>query len=1627
MAIRGCGKLETIAQLYEGLDEDFKAELEASSDASCLFRLLKVPKSNILKPLVETLLRKYDCKKCVFAFGLYNLNVTLEDVLFLTGLPIWGEPVISSNSRDEQAFTRVFGEQMKRTLSMEQLRAIAIDVTKEHRKRKIAVLLIIISCFIVPSSDGQRVDTTYVQFVERLEEVDSYAWGAALLAFLYSGINKCKGVNPPKGAVDGNLWVLMEVLWSPYSSSLLPRSLQDQVQFGTLLAPLFCNNYVVHHRPHLVARQFNVFKERILSTLRWDEHEIQVKQNRGPRRQNFRKNYEKELQIWGEKQLAQDLMCRVPQVCVRRNARESIPYNDQHMRSSPDNHCSDHSTHANASLTEPHPHDSRPKRITKARDHLKKQKVNNDESEFRNWRRQIVSEIASSTCQEQDEEHIAATSAQNVRRESKEISSSEKNDRNIKKRKASDSNEFLCSSSSTESNSNHVSASLQDFEASSYGAKQDMDVCIAKRTRSKMGSIKKTSEVANVSLGSSVDSDSSPNDSGNDTSLDEDFEVEISNNDVELLSSHVEACEVRVENEEMDTTFHHETDAEEGLKEKINLKESSCSNQSNTKKGYDHSGDGTKERTEVTSLNSNLCAKTAFMPNEKKVPTGAKEATTVSHSKDGYDHSDDGTKERTEVISSDSHLCAKTAYMANEKKVPTGAKEATTVSHSKDGYDHSDDGAKEITELTNSDSHLCAKTAFMANEKKVPPGAMEAAPLSHSKDRYDHSDDGPNERTEETSSDSRGAKVAARLSHSDDGTKEITEAATTSDSHLSAKNKPVVLASEKKVPTGPKEAAPSSYSKDVYDHSDEGNKERTEAASSDSHDPAVTEAADMANVMEVPMKRKQVSSNQVKDLCIMLADAVLGGGLILASQTQTTLPWKFRFEDEVPEQVEKTEYEKEIDSLFCKLDSEWALEELQSFDYPKDILEKESSPPEETQHARCSRGKHELVLEDEEGLICIFCRHVELGPKDVMPEWAERTYRESERKRCSEPEQLLEYDELHIHPSTIDDADSRKSSTATGTVWSIKPGVLESMYEHQREGFEFLWKNLAGSINLDELKSTDPVGVGGCIISHAPGTGKTRLTIVFVETYFKMFPNCMPVIISPASTLLTWEEEFKKWNVEFPFHNLSNFELSGKENKAALELIPQTKIKEKEAIRMIKICSWSMGGSFLGISYNLFEKLTGERNTKEKRNKKRKYLDSYKEKMRKILLEKPGLVVLDEGHTPRNHRSSIWNVLLKLKTEKRVILSGTPFQNNFGELFNTLRIVRPAIADVLARKKLFGKTVVAKNMSSSRKHKGEHWQSSMISEDVDRAVEYLKTCMSPFVHLHKGDILQQSLPGLRDCIVLLKPPTLQNSLIERLQSSNNFIFQHKVSLISVHPYLFLHCETTEDAKIGIDMAAVEASKLNPHEGVKTRFLLELVRLSMAVKERVLVFSQYIQPLELIKEQLKEVFKWVEGKEILHIHGKQYQKQRQISINLFNDPQSASKIMLASTKCCSEGISLVGASRVVLLDVVWNPSVERQAICRAYRIGQKKFVHTYHLMTSGTTEADKYCRQAEKERLSELVFSSSNESNRQKHPSSGIEDRILEVMISHDGLKGMFEKIINQPKETDLIQTFGLTS
>jgi len=565
-----------------------------------------------------------------------------------------------------------------------------------------------------------------------------------------------------------------------------------------------------------------------------------------------------------------------------------------------------------------------------------------------------------------------------------------------------------------------------------------------------------------------------------------------------------------------------------------------------------------------------------------------------------------------------------------------------------------------------------------------------------------------------------------------------------------------------------------------------------------------------------------------------------------------------------------------------------------------------------------------------------------------------------------------------------------------GSVWDLIPGVKETMFPHQQDAFEFLWTKLAGGTTIEQLKQNVKSDVGGgCVISHAPGTGKTRLAITFVQSYLEVFPHCSPVIIAPRGMLATWEKEFRKWKVKLPFHVLNSTEISWSEDKTIQEQVAKngtfhrrllTDKMDQNYRRLVKLGSWMNGTSIIGLSYSLFRKLANHEG-----------MDG--DKVRKLLLEKPDLLVLDEGHTPRNKKSLIWKVLKRVRTEKRIILSGTLFQNNFEELYNTLRLVRPKDADAVHLETKEGK---------------DFWSSLRLNDITKANINEVRKKLDPIVHIHSGKFLQKSLSGLRESVVILNPLPYQKEVIasmEKTVATMGLDAEYKISIASIHPSLLASAKLSEEEESILDIPKLKSLRSSPSEGVKTRFVLEIVCLCEALNERVLVFSQYLGPLSMIMEQLKEKFNWAEGKEILLMSGNVPVKNRETMMEVFNNMKSKAKVMLASTKACCEGITLIGASRVVLLDVVWNPSVGRQAIGRAYRIGQEKIVYTYNLIAEGTTEKSKYDRQAKKEHMSKLLFSKEPEHGEcNLPPELTFNDRVLEEMTAREDLKELFVKI-----------------
>ncbi|KAL6614819.1 hypothetical protein ACP70R_037089 [Stipagrostis hirtigluma subsp. patula] len=650
-----------------------------------------------------------------------------------------------------------------------------------------------------------------------------------------------------------------------------------------------------------------------------------------------------------------------------------------------------------------------------------------------------------------------------------------------------------------------------------------------------------------------------------------------------------------------------------------------------------------------------------------------------------------------------------------------------------------------------------------------------------------------------------------------------------------------------------------------------------------------------------------------------------------------SLPLVFSFgDDDVEENSEKDEFQEDLWKEFAMASINLGSQGCEE----GEISNGQNVPIGKA--TSCKDGEHDFIIDEQVGVCCKHCNVVDLEIRYVLPSMGKAT---AGRKTAAKPElhcllkdmvTLFEKNDLLI--SNGNEGKCSFGAQKAGSVWDLFPGVKEDMFPHQQDAFNFMWEKLAGSTDIEQLKLTAHTDIGGgCVISHAPGTGKTRLAITFIQSYLEVFPNCCPVIIAPSGMLATWEQEFRKWKLKLPFHVLNSTEINWTEDKTMQEKVGKDErfaqtLKDKmdkKYSRLVKLASWLNGTSIMGVRYTLYGKLA-----------KVDGMDG--NEVRTLLLEKPSLLILDQGHTPRNKKSLTWKVLAEVRTQKRIILSGTPFQNNFEELYNILYLIRP-------------KDDLLLDMDEGK----DFWASLSLNDISEVNVKKAKEKLKNIVHIGSGKFLENSIPGLRESVVILDPLPYQREIMTCMEKTMGINAEYKISLAAVHPSLISHAKLSDKEASLVNKDKLESLRLHPSQGVKTRFVLEVVNLCEALNERVLVFSQYLEPLRLIMEQLKTKFNWTEGNEILLMSGNVKGKDRETMMEAFNNMKSGAKVMLASTRACCEGIRLVGASRVVLLDVVWNPSVGRQAIGRAYRIGQEKIVYTYNLIAESTEEKRKY--------------------------------------------------------------------
>ncbi|KAI3815141.1 hypothetical protein L1987_14797 [Smallanthus sonchifolius] len=341
-------------------------------------------------------------------------------------------------------------------------------------------------------------------------------------------------------------------------------------------------------------------------------------------------------------------------------------------------------------------------------------------------------------------------------------------------------------------------------------------------------------------------------------------------------------------------------------------------------------------------------------------------------------------------------------------------------------------------------------------------------------------------------------------------------------------------------------------------------------------------------------------------------------------------------------------------------------------------------------------------------------------------------------------------------------------------------------------------KNKSGDTSLDENS-------GGCILAHAPGSGKTFLLISFIQSFMAKYPDARPLVILPGGILGTWKKEFIRWQVE---------------DLLLLDMYSGKADGRGQQLEVLK--KWAKQRSILFLGYQLFSSIVCDNDT-----------SPASALCQDILLTRPSLLILDEGHTPRNKETNMFTSLDKVKTPMKVVLSGTLYQNHVSEVFNSLNLVRLKFLK-MEKPKAIKRRIMSMVNFKSKTGKGtdkeffESVEDTLLEDDNFKRkaaiIEDLRNMTSSVLHYYKGDLLDELL-GLVDFSVFLKlTPDQKHKVSELKKAAPKF----KVSSDYVHPGLEYLLKNTGSKERNDDQIDKLVEKVDDTEGVKAKFFMNML-------------------------------------------------------------------------------------------------------------------------------------------------------------------------------------------------------
>ncbi|XP_047165051.1 protein CHROMATIN REMODELING 24 isoform X4 [Vigna umbellata] len=538
----------------------------------------------------------------------------------------------------------------------------------------------------------------------------------------------------------------------------------------------------------------------------------------------------------------------------------------------------------------------------------------------------------------------------------------------------------------------------------------------------------------------------------------------------------------------------------------------------------------------------------------------------------------------------------------------------------------------------------------------------------------------------------------------------------------------------------------------------------------------------------------------------------------------------------------------------------------------------------------------------------------------------------------------IEYDSddsVQVMDNFVPENDGSITLTGPRSTFKLPAKIAKMLYPHQREGLTWLW-------------SLHSLGKGG-ILGDDMGLGKTMQICGFLAGLFHSRLIRRALVVAPKTLLPHWIKELSV--VGLSEKTREYFGTSTKLREYELQYILQDKGVLLTTYDIVRNNSKSLRGSNYLNDDESEDDATWD------------------------------YMILDEGHLIKNPSTQRAKSLLEIPSAHRIIISGTPLQNNLKELWALFNFCCP---ELLGDNKWFKEKFEKPILRGNDKHASDREKrvgSSVAQELRDRIQPYFLRRMKSEVFSQDNEKTIAKLSQKQEIIVWLRLTSVQRYLYEAFLKSEIVLSAFDGSPLAAltilkkicdHP-LLLTKRAAEDVLEGMDSMlkpdeANVATKLAMHiadvgdterfkdeqdVSCKISFIMSLLDNLIPEGHCVLIFSQTRMMLNLIQECLLS-----QGYDFLRIDGTTKVNDRLKIVNDFQEGVGA-PIFLLTSQVGGLGLTLTRADRVIVVDPAWNPSMDNQSVDRAYRIGQKKDVIVYRLMTCGTVEEKIYRKQVYK--------------------------------------------------------------